>query len=278
MTNFQNDLQFLAQEAVDENTSGDRLKEIAAKNIELARLVASNSSTPPALLVTLANNRDILIQENVTANPNTPTDTLLKFGSYYPGALFANPILSLLILENPNFLYEIQHHTLLSFLRYQVEKEKYQIIIEGSYTHIKIPEFCLEILAKHPNTLIRAIVAKHPYTPINIIEEFAEDDINNHYLITENVARNPNTPLSILNKFAKHPAWQLRGGVARNPNAPLELLEILAKDTDRFVRRGVAENINAPIHLLKKLTQDKNSYVSYSAKDNLNLKKSQADT
>jgi hypothetical protein len=270
MINFQDDLQLLAQEAVDENTSGDRLEEIATKSVEFSRLVASNSSTPPHLLAALANNRDIIIQENVTTNPNTPTDVLVKLGRNYPRALFANPILSLLILENPNFLYEIQHQTLVIFLKYQVEKAEFEFKSKSeSYSQqITIPEFCLEILAKHPNALIRALVAKHPHTPINIIEELAQDDINSRYLVRENVARNPNAPISLLNQFAKHPAWQLRAGVARNANAPVELMEILAEDTDRFVRKGIAENTNTPIHLLEKLAKDKHSYVRYCVKNN----------
>lgn len=42
-----------------------------AKDIDLARRVALNPSTPPELLEELANNSDAVIRKNVTANPQT---------------------------------------------------------------------------------------------------------------------------------------------------------------------------------------------------------------
>jgi hypothetical protein len=271
MTNSQSNVQSLAQEAIDENTTGARLKEIAGKSTELARLVASNHTTPPELLSELANHSDFLVREHVTANPNTSFALLKNLASHHSRAFFANPITPLLLLENPNFLYEIEESTLIYFLYYETEKQKYELIIDSPYSQVTIPTFFLERLVKHPKKNILALIAKHPQTPINIIEELAkEQDDKNYYQIRENVGLNPNTPIAIIRQFAEHPAWQIRGGVARNHSTPVELLEILAKDKDRFVRKGVAENSKSPIYLLEALAQDKDYHVRYCVKKNPN--------
>lgn len=69
-------LSSLEQEAVDEGTSGDRLRELAKISIELARLVANNPSAPSELLQNLVNTKDIFTLQNIAANLNTPPEVL----------------------------------------------------------------------------------------------------------------------------------------------------------------------------------------------------------
>ncbi len=48
----------LAEEALLETTSSDRLQELAKKNSDLARIVASNPTAPAELLRELSSNKD----------------------------------------------------------------------------------------------------------------------------------------------------------------------------------------------------------------------------
>ena len=110
----QPELSSLEQEAVDENTSGDRLRELATINLELARLVASNPSAPPELLQELTYkfycNGDPTggsykpICKAIASNPNTSQDMLDILVSEFPLQVLNNSVLDLLLLENPSFL------------------------------------------------------------------------------------------------------------------------------------------------------------------------------
>ena len=60
-------------EAADENTPGDRLRE-------------------------LARNSDALVRQKVAMNPNTPTEVLLDLGAEFPNELIDNPVFDLWVL------------------------------------------------------------------------------------------------------------------------------------------------------------------------------------
>ena len=65
------ELSSLEQEVVNESTLGDRPR-------KLARLAANNPGAPPDLLQQLSHSSNATTRENVAANPNTPTEVLLK--------------------------------------------------------------------------------------------------------------------------------------------------------------------------------------------------------
>jgi len=69
------------KEAALESTDPDRLIELARQSNDLAKVVAKNSSAPPALLSELGPSTDATIRKAVTTNPNTLSDVLLKLGS-----------------------------------------------------------------------------------------------------------------------------------------------------------------------------------------------------
>lgn len=106
----------LEQQAADENTSCKQLRILAKKSIELARLVAGNSSTDSRLLRELAASNDLAIQAEIIVNPNTPCDLLVQLGAKFPQLFLWNPVLLLLILENPNLFSDIPGFTLLKAL------------------------------------------------------------------------------------------------------------------------------------------------------------------
>ncbi len=81
---------------------------------------------PPELelLRELASCGDKTICKAVVSNPNTPTDVLLALGAKFPGQLLENPLFSLLLLENPNFLAQMPWETQYSLYSYHPTPEK----------------------------------------------------------------------------------------------------------------------------------------------------------
>lgn len=99
-------LNSLKQEASSHNTPQQKLRELAAINDELARLVAANPVTDCTLLEELAirarNNKEVEMQRALVSNPNTPTKWLIGLASLFPEEFFKHPAYSLSILENLN--------------------------------------------------------------------------------------------------------------------------------------------------------------------------------
>lgn len=268
----------LVQEATDENTSIERLQELACRH-KLARLIASNSSSPE-LLAELASSSDTITRQNVTANPNTTTEVLLQLGQEFPGELYNNPIFSLLLLENPNFLTEAPYETLVSLVRYEskiicvTDIEENADSISDCYSIAKSENFfirrflakqpntncfILEMLAEDRNTEIRKIVACNSNTPKSALKKLAEDSCKQVRLA---VVQNPYTPSYLLEEIAlTNKKNEIRACVAANPNTPTRLLQKFAEDKTWRIRQGVARNPRTSVNLLEKLALDNDSNV-----------------
>jgi hypothetical protein len=222
----------LEREATDENTTGDHLRELAQKSIQLARLVASNASAPADLLQELSDRPDLTVRKYVTANPNTPTRVLLKLCSEFPQQFLQNIVFPLLLLENPNLIAEIPLATLESLLRQESVPVSF---IEWTVTNfalnwwslpvIKVllaiannpitPGYILAQLAGHADDEIRWSVALHPHTPKCSLEKLATDK---RVMIRYSLAQNPSTPQHILAELAKNESISVRMAVTRNPS------------------------------------------------------------
>lgn len=107
----------------------ESLRDLANQNMALARIVAKNPGCPPKLLTQLSKIEDKRLQENIASNPNTEVDILWTLGILYPEKLLENPILELLLLENPNLFKFIPQATLLSLLKSKKLSEIYVILI-----------------------------------------------------------------------------------------------------------------------------------------------------
>jgi ABC-type xylose transport system substrate-binding protein len=224
------------QEAIAENTGFARLEELAKTSTALARSVATNPNASPELLEELAKNRDKKIRQNLAANPNTPTQVLIKLGATFPFELLENPVFSLLLLENPNFLEEMPQETLLELLRCP-----------------SVPESFLEWAISQKNSQIEQAVAENPGTPSTILELMADKASSG---ILRNIGANPNTPESVLEKLADKRDSSIRKAVAKNPKIPDRLVEKLARD--REASSALIENENLSPPLLTKLAEQKN--------------------
>ncbi|MDZ7966455.1 MAG: hypothetical protein RM368_16005 [Nostoc sp. DedSLP03] len=96
----------LKQEAKSHNTSPQRLRELAAINDELTRLVAVNPLADSSLLAELAiqarTNKDLEMQRAIASNPNTPRQWLIGLAHLFPEEFFSNPAYDLSIMQNIN--------------------------------------------------------------------------------------------------------------------------------------------------------------------------------
>ena len=253
-------LSSLEQEAVDEKTSGDRLKELATINLELARLVASNPSAPPELLRYLGTSYDKVTRRGVASNPNTPTNILLKLGEEFPKELLANSMLPLLYLENQNFIQEMPRLALRNLL---TQDEVPIYILESASSHYSSD--VLKLIAQHTNTpdsALEQIAAKSRESSIGwclvkrsglstrVLEKLAEHAAGEVLLY---LAQHPNTPGSVLERIADQKWVVLLKAVARNPNTPLPILERLANDTDIKVKKVLAKHSHLNANIVAEL-------------------------
>lgn len=104
-------------EATNIATPPERLAELVGMSTELARAVATNPNAPSKLLEKLSKLDDLETRRNVALNPNTATNILFKLGKDFPEEFLNNPILGLLLLENPNFLESIPANTFIELLQ-----------------------------------------------------------------------------------------------------------------------------------------------------------------
>ncbi len=234
----------LVKEVLSENTTGERLQELAQKSMELARLVADNPLTPKELLKNMARRKDKIILANLTANPNTPTEVLFNLGKRFPKYFLKNPIFSLLLLENPNFFNEMPLQALESFQEYVLNQLSNSDVQDNQGLTYN---FVLQQLVKHEDTSIRCSLAKHPHTPVSLLEQLASDNSDS---VRYDVAINTNTPVYLLEKLASDTVTRVRYYVAKNPNTPLHILERFANENSSNVNEGIVYNPQSPTYLI----------------------------
>ena len=178
----------LQQEATQENTSGDRLEEIANLSVELARLVANNLATPPKLLTKLSTSEDFLTRRNVATNPNTPSEILIKLAKEFPDEFFGNPVLNLITLESPQFFELIPINTLIRLSQSESASDYFLRAVENlmltfSENSINSANYHTD---EHHNAVIELllIMIKNPRTSVNFIKKMLN---NSDSFIQENV-------------------------------------------------------------------------------------------
>ncbi|PAX52799.1 variant leucine-rich repeat-containing protein [Brunnivagina elsteri] len=254
---------------------------LAATNLR----TAENPNVEPELLRQLAVSDDITIREAVAANPNTPTEVLLKLAEVFPQQFLKNPVFSLLLLENPNFAADIPYYALLSLLKQS-----------------ELPDFFLSSAANHANPEILYLVAKHPNTSDNALEEMTRrnprdtplglsiikrEDVSERVLsilveysaiaVRLCLAKNPATSPSILAKLAivreANPNFQqeIYLKLAKNPHTPIIVIHGLLKKCDRKIKQGISQRSDLPISIIIELASDSQIHATNSLAKNLSI-------
>lgn len=156
------------EEALNENTPAENLRKLV-REIDERNFSSSGDGD---------------ICRAIAKNPNTPPDILKELFSehHYPFEVLNNPILDLLLLENPNFINEL------------FENHKYHY-----YDDTIEPFFCLDAwAASHKNKFIRIAVAKNPEALETVLEELVQDNDRDVRLA---VVNNMRVTFDILKKF-----------------------------------------------------------------------------
>ncbi|MGL5943173.1 MAG: hypothetical protein ACRC2S_22985 [Waterburya sp.] len=257
----------LEAEAKSENTSGDRLWELARKDDNLALIVAKNIAAPEKVLKELSKNNNSAIRKAVCANPNTVIDILrklaLKTVCKKKGAAtrikylqHEQPYLSALAKLGwiPDFL-------ILYWQKYWNKQEIFSTIANSSYT----PPSILAELGKSNNSLIKRIVAKNPNTPVSTLENLAKDNTEQNKLsdgclcnIKVNLSMNPNSSSIVLEQLIPYDnfSFTIRKEIAEHPNCSIKVLEKLFEKENSEVLHRVAKNLNTPTFILNKLIKN----------------------
>lgn len=256
---------------MDDKTPRQYLNTAALESVEQARLVAVNPSTDPELLRKLAQASDRATREAVAANPNTPSDVLLKLGAEFPAQFLDNPIFSLLLLENINFVEEIPLPTLCSILRlenvplYILEKaaDKADLDVQLALANnIQTPKQVLSRLAKSQHFQVKEATLLHVNFAGELTDEIYEEKAKEAVQKTIASPSSADTrSLAVLAQLCPIPApivehWlqksnrELCRAIAQS-RALSSILEQLANHPDAGIRIAVAENPNTPIDTLQ---------------------------
>ncbi|WP_414512548.1 hypothetical protein [Nostoc sp. PCC 9305] len=259
-------LDSLKQEAKNHNTSPQRLRELAAINDELTRLVAANPLAESSLLGELAiqarTNKDVEMQRAIASNPNTPTQWLIRLAYLFPEEFFSNPAYDLSILQNDNFADRFGKKLLLKLICASNAPTSFLEFAAGiCETNLKI------VIASHQNTS-RKKLFELSTSGKDIIAEVAQlrlDCPNDDITFWDKVALNKKQnlilfiPHRLMFKLVQLPeistnflkaASQLEtlpeilNIIANHPKTPKELLDKLAKNSLHFIAEAAKLHIN----------------------------------
>ncbi|MBW4506491.1 MAG: hypothetical protein KME64_08280 [Scytonematopsis contorta HA4267-MV1] len=275
-------------EAANTNTSPERLNELLQKSPELAAVIANNENTSPELLQELSTSEDEQIRQAVAANPNTPTDVLFKLGEEFPQELLDNPVFSLLLLENPNFMQDIPEATLVnliklpsipdSFLQWVLNSSNEPQILFFITMNPKVSKEDLQKLInkfqRHWNSEQIQQVAKLHVNWSGEMEwgweEAALEVVQKRQLYKDRIVHKELSEYSlwqigvIPESFLTTLDFKTITKIAQHPETPGYILQALLKNPRAAinkVRVAIASNLNTPVHLLEELAGDENKRV-----------------
>ncbi|MBW4598590.1 MAG: hypothetical protein KME29_03005 [Calothrix sp. FI2-JRJ7] len=238
---------------------------------------AQDINADPELLRALSFSAYKATREAVAANPNTPTDVLLKLGAEFPGQLIENPVFSLLLLENPALLEEIPLPTLQSVLKLD-----------------NVPSFILEQAADKADVELQLALTINPQTERKILERLTK---STHFQVVEAAGLHVNVageltqgyeekaqklilkiipsihkvdirsyialaqicpiPEYIVKFWMQESSYQdFCRTIVQLPATLPSILELLANHPSNFVRFKVAEHPNTPVLILRQLATE----------------------
>ena len=255
-------------------------------DIEEIRKRAQDENTAPEILAELADSKDYLTRQYVTANPNTPTKTLLNLGAEFPKELLDNPIFDLLLLENPNLISKIPITTLRSLIKQDnvpesfiveyAERESNEEVLLGITSNPKVSRNIIEKLTISKFPEVSEAANLHINWSGEITEgwqELAEEKIKAIRPLYSGAATRikhlqyERPYLSKLAKLGYIPEflilhWQQRwnkqaifSSIASSNKTTPKVLAVLGKDRSSLTRRFVALNLKTPIETLEHLSQ-----------------------
>ena len=238
------------------------MKEVTRKDFSI------EPNATAAELDELLRTADSEIKKAIALHPNTSPETLIELCKYNPDDdsyinyfeyVLDNPVLSLIMLEHPDFLARLDIESYLFF-----------------NNSAKLPEFIINWAVNHSDYSIRSLIATNQYISINYLEKLAEDlntqvrasvgenvcmsdkdfeRLYNQKAIDRTVNCDRDRALKIIRQLAKDRDKNVRIVVARNTGTPISILERLSFDSDLQVLDAVAKNPQTPEAIIKSLFQ-----------------------
>jgi Leucine rich repeat variant len=224
-------------------------------------LEAGDVSTPPARLTVLSVHRDPAIRQAVTANPNTPSRVLERLSVMFPEAFFANSILDLLSLENPNFIADLPAWARSRVLACETAPEGFLRWAEQFGNDEALLAVCANRGA--PQAMLGRLCDHHDAG----VARAAQLHLNSGREPSEGVGEMTFTQI-LQDETLERDSETLKALLVVNLATP-EVLEVLAIDNDADVRKGVAQHLGVPSRILEQLAADDDEDVRAIARANL---------
>jgi len=261
--------------ANDQGTSADVLMQLLDKSDAINRLLAKHTNASSELLEKLSHSSDSATRKAVTSNPNTPTVVYIKLGQQFPKEFLTNPVLDLLILENPNLLQEFSDNLLVQLVRKQECPEEF-LIWASSHPSERV-QLAVTMNSKAPPKALSSLgMSKHKRVKGAIAQTQGLNVINDPEVTFRTAVEERLGSLELeevkvawANKDIGLPQWPFLPfsfrmemakvdilGIASNHRIPLECLGKLSEINDPYIRIGVIKNRKTPIALIKKLQKD----------------------
>ncbi len=262
--------------AADVGTSQPDLLRLS-EDPTLAPIIARNTSAAPELLARLAH-RDDVTRAAVAANPNTPRDVLLELAGEFPTQFLANPVLPLLLLEDPNLPMTMDEPTLAKIIRYEQAPGAFiraagarngKELQAGRAMHVQvageaepgweqeIAPFILDVDFRYNTSDDLADMLRLP----GLAPNWLLDLLVMQPSMYARVVRNPDTPAAHLERLAVYEDANVRRAIIAHPHVPAELIQRLARDPTPRVRQAVAGSNQVDAELLDLLAGDRDLIV-----------------
>ncbi|HRR10047.1 MAG TPA: hypothetical protein PLO56_15260 [Rhodothermales bacterium] len=226
----------------------------------MSLLLANDLQTPPKILKELGQNPPQDIMLALLSNPNTPAEVLWRWGHRAPEVLLENPVLPLLIMENPRIFAEMQPETAMKLV-----------------THPRAWDELL-LLATQGRPLVRLALTQLPSPPKMVLDKLMRD-------------RNPHIRLAaslhILQLTEPETDWMERADAhvlaflkgltpstwegelfrlcLRHSPLPDFIFAIMAEHGQEYVRATIAENPFLSPRYKEKLRSDRSEAVRLAA-------------
>ncbi len=271
-------------EAADPTTPPERLVELVAEGVALARLVAKNPGAPESLLTELSHSPDTATRRALVMNPATPLATMEPIARQFPEELLDNPALDLFLLENPTFFRDLP----VPVLRALVKRDRCPagVLAQAAAVEDELVQLGICQNASAAPETIRALQASS-WSAVSeaaalhvAVTEPLEDWKTRIVMATMDMLRQTESQKRLWCLPFLRRAAQVRGATARSAStypvfdeileeagrtysdkAVLERLERQVITEELRLREAAAENLATPISLLVRLAGDAESSV-----------------
>jgi hypothetical protein len=207
--------------------------------------LAQNPNTPSETLRALSQTDDEATLRALAENPNTPLDCLFELAELFPGLFWRNPVLSLLLLEDP-------------FLARRIPATTQEALVES----IDAPGWFLSSMVEHQSTTLRAMVMRHPNLPSEQLDELVSSPLES---TRRAVAANPKLSKEAALRLLHDGESSVAVAVVKNFVFQGDELEALWNKNDSWIFRALAENPNTSAKVLSRLSRQEASHLSLIA-------------